>query len=647
MLIPPIEDQIAACDIDAINAVLGEMPFPPYPYQYAVYDVTAQAIKHYKGPFVVKASVSAGKTVMISMIAKRIMQMTIAGHQAQALVIARQAEIVEQDHKEMRNFAVPNSVYCAGLGLKSSFYPVVTGSVGTVVNALTDKLADFAPLFLLIDECHQVNVDDLIASELAGEETIEDMKEAGRADYTIIIRELQRRALAKYGTKLRIIGYTGTDYRSTQPIINPDYSTPGFWRAAVCDISMDYLEKVGSIVPTTFGISKLKYNLEQFKAIGGEGCAEFSGADMDAMQEAIEAQNTLTAQIMQEVYELTLDRNGVLVTCAGVEHCKQAARALPPGVSYAIITDDTNARQRRKILKDANHGKIKFIFQIGCLTTGVNVPFWDTSVILRKIGSLTLLVQLLGRGVRILKDFHHDLGFVKEDHLVLDYGGAMDDLGAMYFNPILEAYTYSRDKENAETKHCPHGHENGKHARRCIWEDPHTGARCGHWFISRTCGVKKDHAGRVLSEGCGAKNDVAARFCSVCGDTLIDPNEALSNKHYTVDDYCKVVSFEVEPARGDGAIGFKYMLEQDGTQFKAWEIFHPGSKSPQARKAWLHHGILKHCVDPEGIKALKKAHTALDVMDAAAYILPPIKVTHRKRGGKDVITRKVFFEDLE
>lgn len=661
MLIEPIEKQIAETNIDEIRQQIGPFPFDPYPYQFAVHRVSSNAIRKYKGPFVVKASVSAGKTVLISMLGRRIQQM---GHSA--LVLARQAEIVDQDHKELKNFGVDNSVYCAGLGLKSKFYKIITGSEGTIINALTGDLADFAPLFLLIDECQHVNIDDLIESERAeravigddgepliqdgrpvmekAETTIEEMAAAGRTAYTIIIRELQRRALERYGTALRVIGYTGTDYRGTQPIINPDYDTPGFWRSAVCDISTDYLVKFGAVVPTIFGITTAgSYALDQFHAVGGEGCAEI--ADLAGMEAEILKQKTLTHEIMAEVVELTRDRNGVLVTCAGVAHCKEAAAALPKGVTYAIVTDDTNAAKRRKILKDANSGKIKFIFQVGCLTTGVNVPFWDTSVILRKIGSLTLLVQLLGRGMRKLKQEHIDAGIVKEDHLVLDYGGAMDELGELYFNPMLEAYTYTRDLAAGKTKHCPHGHENGKHARRCVWEDPVTGEHCGHWFTFRTCGPRKDHRGVLLTPGCGAKNDIAARFCSNCGTTLIDPNEGLSKTHYTLDDYCRVLSFEVEPARGEGSIGFKYLLEKDGEQFTAWEIFWPGSNSPQAKRHWLNHGILKHCVSDDGIKALKKARTPLDVMDARPYILPPIKVTHRKTGsGKDVISRKVFTE---
>ncbi|MFK9938761.1 hypothetical protein ACJEP1_25465, partial [Klebsiella pneumoniae] len=81
------------------------------------------------------------------------------------------------------------------------------------------------------------------------------------------------------------------------------------------------------------------------------------------------------------------------------------------------------------ILDKANRGEIKYIFQVMALTTGVNVPFWDFSVILRKIGSLTLLIQLLGRGMRLLKDWQKEAPYswVKEDHLVWDFAGTMDD----------------------------------------------------------------------------------------------------------------------------------------------------------------------------------------------------------------------------
>lgn len=54
--------------------------------------------------------------------------------------------------------------------------------------------------------------------------------------------------------------------------------------------------------------------------------------------------------------ELTRDRLGVLITCAGKKHCKEAAKYLPEG-SYSIVTEDMGQKARRKALKDAATGR--------------------------------------------------------------------------------------------------------------------------------------------------------------------------------------------------------------------------------------------------------------------------------------------------
>ena len=96
-----------------------------------------------------------------------------------------------------------------------------------------------------------------------------------------------------------------------------------------------------------------------------------------------------------------------------------------------MITGSTSDDERELLLNQAKTGMVKFTCQIGCLTTGVDVPFWDTSVILRRIGSLTLLVQLLGRGMRLLTPELKEQGIVKHDHLVLDYSGTMDNMSEL------------------------------------------------------------------------------------------------------------------------------------------------------------------------------------------------------------------------
>lgn len=135
----------------------------PYAYQCVMYDEIAKRISAYKHPFFVKASVSAGKTVGFAMVAARCREMTSAKFPKglSMAILARQGEIVSQDSQELTNFGVPNSVYCAGLGTKSAYFPIVVGSEGSVANGLFKALGDFAPMVVGIDECHQVDWEDL------------------------------------------------------------------------------------------------------------------------------------------------------------------------------------------------------------------------------------------------------------------------------------------------------------------------------------------------------------------------------------------------------------------------------------------------------------------------------------------------------
>jgi hypothetical protein len=94
----------------------------------------------------------------------------------EGLVIARQPEIIEQDAEELWNLSVKNSLFSAALGRKSTAYPLIAGTEGTIINGIFDKkdesgnvlskgsLSDFCPRYILIDECHQMNWED-VASE--------------------------------------------------------------------------------------------------------------------------------------------------------------------------------------------------------------------------------------------------------------------------------------------------------------------------------------------------------------------------------------------------------------------------------------------------------------------------------------------------
>ena len=657
-MIPNIEKQLAELGQEKIEALqkrftVGEIV--PYPYQCVAYSEIAKRLARYEHPFFIKAAVSAGKTIIFAMVAAQCRKMGL-----KMLTLARQSEIVDQDSKEISAFGVPNSVYCAGLGLRGAHFPIVVGSEGTVINGLEKALGDYVPDVLGIDECHQVNWNDIVEAR-ENNETLEQMKTpkgepvegnplligTGRTQYTVIIETMRNRCLEVNGRELRIFGMTGSEYRGIDPILVEDYKIPGFWREQVTNIDTDYLVKFGSVVPTHFGnVGDLGYDLSEFHSETEFGVADYSDAQLKAMSNKIHNSGTMTQQIMNMVHDVMKDRLCALVTCADARHCKEAAAALPEGTKYHIITGKTGDKQRREWLNDAYEGKVKYIFQVKALTTGVNIPPWDTSIILRKIGSLTLLVQLLGRGMRQLKSYHkNELGMVKNDHLVLDFSGTMFEMGAMYFNPLLEQAQYQLRKfQNKETKFCPICNtENSFYARRCIHED-NNGTRCEYFWSYQECeDIKDPKTKKIIKKGCGTKNDPSARVCRCCGERLKDPNEELQRTAYRKDEFYKVVDFKVKLTSNQKGILFQYdLLGINGDSFTAYETFLVHSESKWIRGAWK-SACFKHIIDKRIAGATSAYKDARKVMMNAHHFLAPKRVTWRKNTkGDDMIGNKEY-----
>lgn len=639
-----IDAMIAELDMDKLRASIHTGEIEPRPYQWLVYEKTAEVIRKFgkqPKPSYVTASVGAGKTIMIAMIARRFQDMGWEG-----LVIARQGEIIEQDAEELWNLSVKNSLFSASLGRKAYAYPLIAGTEGTIINGLFDKtsddgtvtkslLSDFSPRYILVDECHQVNWHDIIS-------------EQPETQYGVIMNELNRRCKAKYGHEVIVIGYTGSPFRGVESIKG------AYWKHEIVNISTKYLVDLGFLVPTIFGgqdIEDLQYDLHEFASSDVDGVQDFTDSQLKEMQEEILKQGTLTQKIMLKVMELTRDRLGVLITCAGKKHCKEAAKYLPEG-SYSIVTEDMGQKARRKALKDAATGRKKYTLQIGCLTTGVNIPYWDTSVILRKIMSLTLLTQLLGRPMRLLKPDQIAAGLVKENHLCLDFTGTMFELGGLYEDPILEEAEAQRAKRSGEQVPCPKCQTmNSPYARRCIGKDSTSpDGRCEEFFSFIRCGFDK-HGIRIFDDGCGTKNDPTARYCRQCDHVLRDPNAALNERAYTDKEWTDVKDFKVELTKDAEGVLYRYLVvKADGKTGWANEVFYPfGGKPKHLRDMFKMKALLPHLEDKSMLKKMMDCHDAKTFMHYAGLIRAPKRITHRFNDkGRDIIHRKDFIgEQIE
>ena len=541
---------------------------------------------------IVDAFVSAGKSAIMGAVASHACQKN-----ANVLVLSRQGELADQNSETFWDMDVKNSIFSASLGTKSTHYSCVIGTEGTVANHLEQEFSDWLPHIILIDEAHMVSWRDVL-----GDSTTQFAK---------IIRHFKR-----LKPMCVVIGVTGTPMRGKESIIGP------FWQTKLEPaIDREFLVDNGFITPTVFGEHVDGYDLDGFEFKGDLTTDDYTKSELDAMTKRMDLSKT--QEIMRNVIEIAKDRNGVLITCASKKHCKEAASVLPEG-SFGIITTDLDSKSRVQLLRGVKAGEIKYLLQIGCVTTGFDAPIIDTSVVLRRIGSLTLLIQLMGRGMRLLKPHQVEAGIEKPNHLVLDYSGTFEEMGKLYDDPILDDAELERGKREHDIKHCPLCNtENGEHARRCIARD-NNGNRCEHFWTSKVCDDVKTAAG--VLPGCGTHNDVTAKDCRYCGKTMIDPNEALSGKHYTDADWLPVRGMIVKPGKNDCLCVFINFADE--AQQQAALFFSPFS-SQGAKKIFKHQFVDRFVESPTDRRRLLGAKNMQSLMDAKSLIRKPTMATHR------------------
>lgn len=510
-------------------------------YQQEVHDDCMSYLKRdqYKGPAVINASVGAGKSVLIAAIAKHCAETRLPDRDCRALVIQRQGELCKQNSEAAYDFGIKKqSIFSASLNRKSTHYPIIFGTEGTIYKALHTDFINFPVDIILVDESHMVDFDN------------------PDTQFMQIIAHFLRA-----NPNTRILGYTGSPYRGTESIIGE------FWRTMIGNISTDWLIDKGWLVPPIFGWpdgSDLEFDFSDLQPRYGSW--EFDEKQLD---EIVNGDPTKTQRIMAEVVHRTQDRMGVLIFCTSISHTEQVANALPAG-SYCIITGSTPTAERMQMLDDCKTGRIKYCINVSVLTTGVNVSYWNTIVFLRPIGSLVLLTQAIGRGLRL-----HD---GKSDCLILDYAGVMERIGHLYNSPMLDDAEYERaKKKELEMIECPVcATENSMYARRCRGHDSQSDdGRCEYFFSFKEC------------PHCQAQNDPTAQNCRKCGGELRDPNEKLLHKPYDEQEWLPIDGWQFRVCK-NGAIEVEYLTQEDKDNPKLY--FNPGSSSrgaQQAFKQWM------------------------------------------------------------
>ena len=327
----------------------------------------------------------AGKSVVLAEVARTAVQ----EWHGRVLVVAHVKELLEQNASKIRALCpgVPVGIHSAGLGRRDTDEPIVVAGVQSAVRRL-DEFGKFD--LVIVDESH------LIPPE-------------GEGQYRTLLASLRAT-----NPRLRVAGFTATPFRLDGGLICGE----GKILTEVCyEIGVRALIDGGWLSPLTSRTHDAGAKLDGLHLRGGEFVAEEAAEAMGARGVVLET--------VRDVAKRTADRKSVLVFCSGVDHAREMAGRLAEFGESAVLTGETPPSERAEILRRfrgevsrdlfgaETEKPLKYLCNVGVLTTGFDAPNCDCVVLARATMSTGLYVQMVGRGFRKCEG--------KKDCLVLDF----------------------------------------------------------------------------------------------------------------------------------------------------------------------------------------------------------------------------------
>ena len=188
-----------------------------------------------------------------------------------------------------------------------------------------------------------------------------------------------------------------------------------------------------------------------------------TGADYtDESVKALFAEVDFRPRLQREVEAVLAEGwPSVLVFTRFVEEAEQLARAIP---GAAVVTGDTPAGERTRILEDFTGGRTRLVCNVGVLAVGFDFPALSCVILARPSVSLALYYQMVGRCIRPHESKPRGLVvdlvglvpmFGRVEDLVIKGGGKKGDLWRVTsegrdLTNVLFAETDERQRKKAD-----------------------------------------------------------------------------------------------------------------------------------------------------------------------------------------------------
>ncbi|KAI1755201.1 P-loop containing nucleoside triphosphate hydrolase protein [Xylaria castorea] len=337
-------------------------------YQEECIQSILSSLQHGHKRLGISLATGAGKTVVFTQLIDRIKP--ISKHATQTLILAHRRELVEQAARHCSN-AYPTKTVEVEMGNlhASGRADITVASIQSIVSG--DRISKFDPtLFklVLVDEAHHIVAPGYLR-------TLEHFSLDQKKDESPIL-----------------VGVSATFSRFDGLRLG----------AAIDEIvyHKDYVDMIGekwlsdvifTTVESTADITKVKS--------GANG--DFQPGDLSRVVNTDQI-NEIT---VRSWLAKAAGRKSTLVFCVDLAHVAGLTRAFRQhGIDARFITGDTPKLDRSNRLDAFKRGEFQVLINCGVFTEGTDIPNIDCVVLARPTRSRNLLVQMIGRGMRLHPD---------------------------------------------------------------------------------------------------------------------------------------------------------------------------------------------------------------------------------------------------
>lgn len=307
-----------------------------------------------------------GKTVVFSHIIPKIPKLS-SSRGEKVLVLAHKEELVFQAAKSISDINPHLKVEIDMANYKADFHgDVIVGSVPTLVRL--SRLEKYNPMdfkAIILDECHH----------------------SSASSWTKILGYFN--ALEK-NLDLIVIGCTATFERNDEQSLYDVFEKIVFERDLITMIANKEL------VDIKLSTVELDVNFSQLSTRNDDYTESLLSRVMNSPEN-----NALIALAYKQL-KRKYGFKSTMMFCAGKDHCKTICGVLQSeGINAQYVTGDTVKHERRSIIEDFRTGKIEVLCNVMVFTEGTDISNIDCIFLCRPTKSRTLLVQMLGRGLRL------------------------------------------------------------------------------------------------------------------------------------------------------------------------------------------------------------------------------------------------------